>query len=220
MLRQSKNRYDKPISREVSFFLKHTCYKIHFLLSIRYLTRAITKYDSAYSRIKTPIANHLLQAFLRKKNSQRYFTKTPISFTTYVSEKMKSRVFLDASSFETKTRRTQAIVYRLEIDDEAMLSTTPVCLRGESFFDFASPRKRRAKQRKRKRKTWECLIENYSVECILASDDCAPAARVVGLSFGVHVRLARVSCGATLPIPGCLQDCNIVSGRGMVDGRG
>ncbi|EGI68002.1 hypothetical protein G5I_03094 [Acromyrmex echinatior] len=71
------------------------------------------------------------------------------------------------------------------------------------------------KQRKRKRKTWECLIENYSVECILASDDCAPAARVVGLSFGVHVRLARVSCGATLPIPGCLQDCNIVSGRGM-----
>jgi len=26
------------------------------------------------------------------------------------------------------------------------------------------------------------------------------------------VRLARVSCGATLPIPGCLQDCNIVSG--------
>ncbi|KYN13787.1 hypothetical protein ALC57_13860 [Trachymyrmex cornetzi] len=73
--------------------------------------------------------------------------------------------------------------------------------------------------RRRKRKTWECLIENYSVECILASDDCAPAARVVGLSFGVHVRLARVSCGATLPIPGCLQDCNIVSGRGMVDGR-
>lgn len=36
----------------------------------------------------------------------------------------------------------------------------------------------------------------------------------VGLSLGVHVRLARVSCGATLPIPGCLQDCNIVSGRG------
>lgn len=40
----------------------------------------------------------------------------------------------------------------------------------------------------------------------------------VGLSLGVHVRLARVSCGATLPIPGCLQDCNIVSGRGRVSG--
>lgn len=41
----------------------------------------------------------------------------------------------------------------------------------------------------------------------------------VGLSLGVHVRLARVSCGATLPSPGCLQDCNIVSGRGRVKGR-
>lgn len=103
-----------------------------------------------------------------------------------------------------------------------MLSTTLVRLRG-SFFDFARP-KTRKKEKKREKKedtyTWECLIENYSVECILASDDCAPAAKVVGLSFGVHVRLARVSCGATLPIPGCLRDCNIVSGRGTVDGRG
>lgn len=39
------------------------------------------------------------------------------------------------------------------------------------------------------------------------------------VSLRVHVRLARVSCGATLPIPGCLQDCNIVSGRGRKDGR-
>jgi len=34
------------------------------------------------------------------------------------------------------------------------------------------------------------------------------------------VRLARVSCGATLPIPGCLQDCNIVSGPQDGEGEG
>jgi len=34
------------------------------------------------------------------------------------------------------------------------------------------------------------------------------------------VRLARVSCGATLPIPGCLQDCNIVSGTEEGEGEG
>lgn len=39
-------------------------------------------------------------------------------------------------------------------------------------------------------------------------------------SLGVHVRLARVSCGATLPSPDCLQDCNIVAGRGPGRGRG
>lgn len=81
---------------------------------------------------------------------------------------------------------------------------------------YREKEERRKRKRERRRKTWECPIENYSVECILASDDCAPAARVV--SLGVHVRLARVSCGATLSSPDCLQDCNIVAGRGP--GRG
>ncbi|EZA47374.1 hypothetical protein X777_16268 [Ooceraea biroi] len=48
------------------------------------------------------------------------------------------------------------------------------------------------------RKIWECPIENYSVECILASDDCAPAARVVGLSqSGAHLPSADSILRAT-----------------------
>ncbi|KYN04458.1 hypothetical protein ALC62_04682 [Cyphomyrmex costatus] len=95
--------------------------------------------------------------------------------------------------------------------------TSQVTQKGLGEIDQSQVEEEDEAERERRRKTWECLVENYSVECILASDDCAPAARVVGLSFGVHVRLARVSCGATLPIPGCLQDCNIVSGRGMIN---
>jgi len=85
---------------------------------------------------------------------------------------------------EAKDREQDYLSRSPRIGDEVRLDVLVLLRRG--FLQFRPT----GRGTPSGRKTWECPVENYSVECILASDDCAPAARV-GRSLS---RSARAPC--------------------------